>query len=98
MSSSNRQVFQADTPGRWNRFKWLSRALLIILAFSVVGAALTITSKSYPDLPNLNPAPKKLSKKELESVKKSKKYQDFNLDKNAIQQLARARREHQAKH
>lgn len=98
MSSSHRQIFQTDTPGRWNRFKWLSRALLIILVCSVVGAALTITSKSYPDLPNLNPAPKKLSKKELENIKKTKKFQDFSLDKKEIQELARARREHQAKH
>jgi cellulose synthase/poly-beta-1,6-N-acetylglucosamine synthase-like glycosyltransferase/peptidoglycan/xylan/chitin deacetylase (PgdA/CDA1 family)/spore germination protein YaaH len=98
MSSSNRQVFQTDTPGRWNRFKWLSRALLIVLICSVVGAALTITSKSYPELPNLNPAPKKLSKKELENLKKTKKFQDFSLDKKEIQELARARREHQAKH
>src|SRR6202000_202331 len=96
-SSNNRQIFQADTPGRWNRFKWLSRALLIVLVCSVVGAALTITSKSYPDLPNLNPAPKKLTKKELENLKKTKKFQDFSLDKKEILEMAKNRREHQAK-
>ena len=41
----NRQVFQAETPGRWNRFKWLSRILLIVLAGCVLGSVITITSK-----------------------------------------------------
>jgi len=59
---ADKQVFQADTPGRWTRFKWLSRGILIILAAAVVAAAVTVTSKQYPVLPNLNPAPKKLSK------------------------------------
>jgi cellulose synthase/poly-beta-1,6-N-acetylglucosamine synthase-like glycosyltransferase/peptidoglycan/xylan/chitin deacetylase (PgdA/CDA1 family)/spore germination protein YaaH len=95
---SDKQVFQADTPGRWNRFKWLSRIILIVLAASVVGAALTITSKQYPNLPNLNPAPKKLTKEELEVLKKSKKYKDFKLDKDEIQQLVRTKHLHQLKH
>jgi len=95
---SNKQVFQADTPGRWNRFKWLSRILLIVLAGSVVGAALTITSKSYPNLPNFNPVAKKLTKDELDQLKKSKKYRDFILSKQEIQKLILARHEHELKH
>ena len=94
---SNKQVFQTDTPGRWIRFKWLSRAIIIILAFSVVAAAITVTSKHYPSLPNLNPAPKKLTKEELDQLKKSKKFKDFKLDKGEIQKLARSRHLHQLK-
>src|SRR5882757_1764641 len=93
----SKQVFQADTPGRWTRFKWLSRVLLIVLAAAVVGAAITVTSKHYPSLPNLNPAPKKLTKEELDLLKRSKKFKDFKLDKGEIQKLARARHLHQLK-
>jgi cellulose synthase/poly-beta-1,6-N-acetylglucosamine synthase-like glycosyltransferase/peptidoglycan/xylan/chitin deacetylase (PgdA/CDA1 family)/spore germination protein YaaH len=95
---SNKQVFQADTPGRWMRFKWISRVIIIVLVCSVVAAAVTVTSKHYPSLPNLNPAPKKLTKEELESLKKSKKFKDFKIDKGEIQKLARTRHLHQLKH
>ncbi|WP_428328627.1 glycosyltransferase [Mucilaginibacter sp.] len=95
---ADKQVFQTDTPGRWIRFKWLSRALIIVLVCSVVAAAITVTSKQYPSLPNLNPAPKKLTKEELDQLKKSKKYKDFSIDKEEIQKLARTRHLHQLKH
>ncbi|MEP6610405.1 MAG: glycosyl hydrolase family 18 protein, partial [Mucilaginibacter sp.] len=94
---SDKQVFQTDTPGRWIRFKWLSRVIIIVLAFSVVAAAITVTSKHYPSLPNLNPAPKKLTKEELDQLKKLKKFKDFKLDKGEIQKLAHSRHLHQLK-
>src|ERR1700761_1040714 len=94
---ADKQVFQTDTPGRWIRFKWLSRVIIIVLVLSVVAAAITVTSKQYPSLPNLNPAPKKLTKEELDQLKKSKKYKDFKIDKDEIQQLARTRHLHQLK-
>ncbi len=95
---SNKQVFQADTPGRWTRFKWLSRLLIIVLVCGVVGAAITITSQQYPSLPNLNAAPKKLTKEELEALKHSTKYKDFKLQEDEIQALRRDLRLHQLKH
>jgi len=95
---ADKQVFQADTPGRWTRFKWLSRGLLIILAAAVVAAAFTVTSKQYPVLPNLNPAPKKLSKEELEQLKRSTKYRAFKIDTEKIGILRRNLRRHQLRH
>lgn len=95
---ADKQVFQTDTPGRWIRFKWLSRILLAVLVFSVLAAAITVTSKQYPSLPNLNPPPKKLTKEELENLKRSKKYKDFKIDKAEIQKLTRTRHLHQLKH
>ncbi|MDB4901665.1 MAG: icaA 2 [Mucilaginibacter sp.] len=95
---ADKQVFQTDTPGRWIRFKWLSRVLLVVLVLSVLAAAITVTSKQYPSLPNLNPPPKKLTKEELENLKKSKKFKDFTIDKAEIQKLARTRHLHQLKH
>jgi cellulose synthase/poly-beta-1,6-N-acetylglucosamine synthase-like glycosyltransferase/peptidoglycan/xylan/chitin deacetylase (PgdA/CDA1 family)/spore germination protein YaaH len=94
---ADKQVFQTDTPGRWIRFKWLSRALLIVLLGSIAAAIITVNSKQYPSLPNLNPAPKKLSKEELESLKRSKKFKDFKIDKAEIQKLAHTRHLHQLK-
>jgi cellulose synthase/poly-beta-1,6-N-acetylglucosamine synthase-like glycosyltransferase/peptidoglycan/xylan/chitin deacetylase (PgdA/CDA1 family)/spore germination protein YaaH len=95
---SNKQVFQADTPGRWMRFKWLSRVIIIVLAGSLVAAAITVTSKQYPNLPNLNPTPKKFTKEELDNLKRARKYKDFKIDKGEIQKLARTRKQHQLKH
>jgi spore germination protein YaaH len=95
---ADKQVFQADTPGRWNRFKWLSRVLLIALACSVAGSVITITSNQYPSLPNLNPIPKKLTKEELEQLKASRQFKDFKIDKNEIQKLERTRSLYRAKH
>lgn len=95
---ADRQIFQTDTPGRWTRFKWISRILLIVLAAAVVGAAITVTSRQYPTLPNLNPAPKKLTKEELEQLKRSTKFKDFKIDKEKIGVLRRNLRLHQLKH
>ncbi|SFS71831.1 glycosyltransferase [Mucilaginibacter polytrichastri] len=95
---AHKQIFQSDTPKRWNRFKWLSRLIIIVLASAVVAAAITITSKQYPNLPNLNPAPKKFSKEEMDVLKKSKKFKDFKIEKAQILAMARARKQHQLKH
>jgi cellulose synthase/poly-beta-1,6-N-acetylglucosamine synthase-like glycosyltransferase/peptidoglycan/xylan/chitin deacetylase (PgdA/CDA1 family)/spore germination protein YaaH len=95
---ADKQVFQADTPGRWTRFKWLSRGLLIVLAAAVVAAAFTVTSKQYPTLPNLNPAPKKLSKEELDQLKRSTKFRAFKIDTEKIGALRRNLRRHQLRH
>src|ERR1700744_5223674 len=94
---ASKQVFQAETPGRWNRFKWLSRILLIVFAGCVLGAVVTITSKQYPNLPDLNPAQKKLTKEELLQLKKSTKFKDFKAQKSEIEQIIRDRNAHQKK-
>lgn len=84
---AHKQVFQADTPGRWNRFKWLSRTLIVLLLSSVVAAVITIHSKQYPNLPNLNQAPKKLSKEDLDYIKKTRKFKDFRIDTERLAEL-----------
>ncbi|RFZ81717.1 glycosyltransferase [Mucilaginibacter terrenus] len=95
---SNKQVFQADHPGRWNRFKWISRFFIVVIIVGGIAAAITITSTEYPLLPNLDPVPKKISKEDLDALKKSKRYKDFKVEKAVIEELARARRHHQLKH
>jgi hypothetical protein len=39
---SDKQVFQADSKGRWLRFKWVSRVLIFVLASAIVAAAIAI--------------------------------------------------------
>src|SRR5579872_615579 len=95
---ADKQGFQAETPGRWTRFKWISRGIVIILTAAVVAAAITVTSKQYPTLPNLNPAPKKLSKEELEQLKKSTKFRSFKIDTEKLGALKRNLHKHQLKH
>ncbi len=95
---ADKQIFQADTPNRWNRFKWLSRVLLVLLVSAVVAASITITPNQYPALPNLTPTPKKLSREELEQLKHSTIYRAFTIQKQEIKQLAHNRYLHQLKH
>jgi poly-beta-1,6 N-acetyl-D-glucosamine synthase len=94
---SDKQVFQAESKSRWNRFKWLSRVLLIVMVGSVVAAAVAITSKQYPALPNLNEAPKSLDKATIAALKRSAKYKKFTLQVNEIKRMAREKRLHQLK-
>ena len=94
---SDKQVFQADSKGRWLRFKWVSRILILVLASAIVAAAIAITSKQYPALPNLNEAPKALTKESIEALKKTAKYKKFTIQVNEIKKMERAKRLHQLK-
>src|SRR5476649_1280634 len=94
---SNKQVFQADSKSRWLRFKWVSRVLIFVLVGAIIAAAIAITSKKYPALPNLNEAPKALTKESIEALKKTPKYKKFTIQVNEIKKLARQKRLHQLK-
>lgn len=95
---ADKQVFQADTPGRWNRFKWLSRALIAFIICGLIAVVITIKSTSYPTLPNLNQAPKKLSKTELDRIRKTRRYDDFVNDTLQLARVNRNLRQHRLKH
>ena len=94
---SDKQVFQADSKGRWLRFKWVSRLLIVVLACAIVAAAIAITSKQYPALPNLNEAPKALTKEGIEALKKTAKYKKFSIQVAELKKLELAKRLHQLK-
>jgi peptidoglycan-N-acetylglucosamine deacetylase len=93
----HKQIFQADTPERWNRFKWTSRIILFVLVIGAIAAAITVTSQTYPKLPNLNPAPKRISDEEMEALKTSLRYKDYKIDKAQLEMLE-AKRRSQLKH
>jgi poly-beta-1,6 N-acetyl-D-glucosamine synthase len=94
---SDKQVFQAETKSRWNRFKWLSRVLIVVMVGAVAAAAIAITARQYPVLPNLNEAPKRLDKETIAALKRSAKYKKFTIQVNEINKLAREKRLHQLK-
>lgn len=94
----HKQIFQADTPERWNRFKWISRALLIFLLLGLIACVITITSDEYPVLPNLNPAPKRISAKEMREIKASTRYKEYKVQKGQLQAMEHAKHRHQLKH
>jgi cellulose synthase/poly-beta-1,6-N-acetylglucosamine synthase-like glycosyltransferase/peptidoglycan/xylan/chitin deacetylase (PgdA/CDA1 family)/spore germination protein YaaH len=95
---TGKQIFQADNPNRWNRFKWLSRLIIVVLISGLVAAAVTVTSTQYPELPNLIPTQKKLTTDELNRLKRSTKYRDFKEEKAKIEETRRSLRLHQLKH
>jgi cellulose synthase/poly-beta-1,6-N-acetylglucosamine synthase-like glycosyltransferase/peptidoglycan/xylan/chitin deacetylase (PgdA/CDA1 family)/spore germination protein YaaH len=95
---SDKQVFQANTKGRWNGFKWTSRIILAVMVSAVIAAVITITSPKYPILPNLNPAPKRLTKEGLEQIKKSARYKGFSLQLSKLKEYTKARQLHRLKH
>ncbi|MVN92425.1 glycosyltransferase [Mucilaginibacter aquatilis] len=95
---AHKQIFQADNPKRWNKFKWLSRVIIFVLLSGVVAAAITVTSKQYPSLPNLVPTQKKLTTDELNKLKRSAEYRDFKVEKERIEETRRALKRHQLRH
>jgi peptidoglycan-N-acetylglucosamine deacetylase len=51
-STHTPQVFQTSSHGRWQRFKWSSRLLLLLLALSIVTIIVTVSAVVYqPKLP-----------------------------------------------
>ena len=95
---AQKQIFQAENSKRWTSFKWLSRIFLLVLISGVVAAAITVTSKQYPELPNFIPTQKKLTTEEINRLKRSTKYHDFVVERNRIKQIQRALHQHQLKH
>ncbi|RYZ98953.1 MAG: glycosyltransferase [Sphingobacteriaceae bacterium] len=95
---SGKQVFQTDTPNRWKRFKWFSRILIVFLLCGLIAAAITVTDKTYPSLPRLTHAAKKLSNEQLAQLQRSTKFRDFKIQKTEIQKLENARKQQQLKH
>src|ERR1700761_2664407 len=52
-SSKKTQIFQTNSPGRWQRFKWGGRLVLLILILGVVIAYIAVSRDYKPALPRL---------------------------------------------
>ncbi len=49
----NRQIFQTDSPTRWNTFKWSARIVIFILFLGAVALSVALFKNSNPNLPKL---------------------------------------------
>ncbi len=94
---NSRQIFHTSSPKRWNQFKWLSRIILSLIAFALISVTITIFSKQYPKLPNLNAA-LSYSKKDLEQIKQSAKYTQFKIQKAKLIALEKDKKRHKLLH
>ena len=94
----HKQIFQTNSSKRWNKLKWLSR--LFILAFLVIMVSVTITilSKQYPRIPNLNKAYNIYSTKQVAKIMKSAKYKEFKIEKHKLVKLEKDRIKHSLSH
>lgn len=53
MTSSIQQIFQTNSPGRWNRFKWTTRVLFAIALFFITVFLVALINGTSPSLPKL---------------------------------------------
>src|ERR1700754_2857751 len=53
VSTSKRQIFQTNSPGRWQRFKWGGRIVLLVLLLGVVIFSIAVSRNYTPALPRL---------------------------------------------
>ena len=56
---SQSQVFQTNSATRWQRFKWSSRLLLLLIVLGILVVMVTLSRAYTPDLPNLLSAKEK---------------------------------------
>jgi poly-beta-1,6 N-acetyl-D-glucosamine synthase len=58
-ANSTTQVFQTNSPSRWQRFKWSSRLLLLLIILGIVTIIITLSRVYTPNLPNMISAQEK---------------------------------------
>ena len=49
----NRQIFQTDSPTRWNTFKWSARIIIFLLFLGAASLSIALFKNSNPTLPKL---------------------------------------------
>lgn len=78
--ATGKQVFQAHNPTRWQRFKWGSRILVLILLIITVAIVIALRTLFQPDLPVETRVTKKILSEDLPVYKESElieKYRGF---------------------
>lgn len=51
--AEGRHIFQTTSPTRWQRFRWGSRVLLLLLAFAIIVVVLALRNVYHPSVPQL---------------------------------------------
>ena len=69
----NRQIFQTDSPTRWNTFKWSARIVIFLLVLGAAAISVAVFKNSNPSLPKLISID---SSRPLTTPEKSHEYKD----------------------
>jgi hypothetical protein len=79
MPASNHQVFQTSNPGRWQRFRWGSRAFIAISFLFLAVLSIALWRSRYPAVPLKEEYKKAIvaAKPFLQETKLSKEYKGF---------------------
>ncbi len=79
MRASNLQVFQTSNPGRWQRFRWGSRAFIAISFLFLVVLCIALWRSHYPAVPLKEEFKKAIvaAKPFLQETRLSKEYKGF---------------------
>ena len=79
MRASNFQVFQTNNPGRWQRFRWGSRAFIAISLLFLAVLGIALWRSRYPAVPLTEEYKKAIvaAKPFLQETKLSKEYKGF---------------------
>lgn len=71
----NRQIFQTDSPTRWNTFKWSARIFVFLLVLGAAAISVAVFKNSNPTLPKLINIE---SSRPLSSPEKSHEYKEHS--------------------
>ncbi|WP_158799492.1 glycosyltransferase [Pedobacter sp. L105] len=91
-----KQIFQTTKKSRWITFQWVTRLLIIVFIIATACVAYTLVSNHYPTLPQISSATT-LSKKQLEQIKKSTTFKEFNISKKRLLKIRQDQKIHRLK-
>ena len=91
-----KQIFQTNKKSRWITFQWVTRLLIIVFIIATACVAYTLVSNHYPTLPQISSATT-LSKKQLEQIKKSTTFKEFNISKKKLLKIRQDQKMHRLK-
>jgi cellulose synthase/poly-beta-1,6-N-acetylglucosamine synthase-like glycosyltransferase/spore germination protein YaaH/peptidoglycan/xylan/chitin deacetylase (PgdA/CDA1 family) len=92
-----RQIFQSETKKRWVAVQWVTRGSLLIFIIASLCVAYTLFSSNDPALPVMN-FDSSFSKKQVENIRKSKKYAEFKIQKAALLKIEKDQKLQRLKH
>jgi len=91
-----KQIFQTTKKSRWITFQWITRLLIIVFIIATACVAYTLLSNHYPTLPQITSSTT-LTKKQLEQIKKSTTFKEFNISKKKLLKIRNDQKMHHLK-
>jgi poly-beta-1,6 N-acetyl-D-glucosamine synthase len=92
-----KQIFQSGSKRRWITFQWVAWSIVLIFIVTSLCVAYTLFSGGNPALPIIN-SNVSLSKKQIETIKKSVRYSEFKIQKATLLKIEKNQRLQRLKH